>query len=188
MKRILVAITGASGAVYGVRLLQHLRALQGVQSHLLLSNAGVLNAHLGQVTAGVGTSNQTVVALGDFEGTSDGWQSWVWVPLTAGGQMVSVPLNGVATLRCTTEGNVNYNYFMLVPAKQPVSLTCAKDGAGIAISIPTQAGASYTLQYKDNLLDAAWKFLTIVQGDGTTKSYTDATAAGSQRFYRALVK
>lgn len=45
MKRILVAITGASGAVYGVRLLQHLRALQGVQSHLLLSNAGVLNAH-----------------------------------------------------------------------------------------------------------------------------------------------
>lgn len=45
MKRIIVAITGASGAIYGVRLLQHLRATGSVESHLLLSNAGVLNAH-----------------------------------------------------------------------------------------------------------------------------------------------
>ncbi len=45
MKRIVVAITGASGAIYGVRLLQHLRATGSVESHLLLSNAGVLTAH-----------------------------------------------------------------------------------------------------------------------------------------------
>jgi flavin prenyltransferase len=45
VKRIIVAITGASGAVYGVRLLQHLRATDVVETHLLLSSAGVLNAH-----------------------------------------------------------------------------------------------------------------------------------------------
>jgi 4-hydroxy-3-polyprenylbenzoate decarboxylase len=45
MKRLIVAITGASGAIYGVRLLQHLRDAGGVETHLLLSNAGVLNAH-----------------------------------------------------------------------------------------------------------------------------------------------
>ncbi len=45
MKRLIVAITGASGAIYGVRLLQHLRAAGDVETHLLLSNAGVLNAH-----------------------------------------------------------------------------------------------------------------------------------------------
>ena len=45
MKRLIVAITGASGAVYGVRLLQHLRAAGEVETHLLLSSAGVLNAH-----------------------------------------------------------------------------------------------------------------------------------------------
>jgi 4-hydroxy-3-polyprenylbenzoate decarboxylase len=45
VQRLIVAITGASGAVYGVRLLQHLRAIDGVQTHLLLSSAGVLNAH-----------------------------------------------------------------------------------------------------------------------------------------------
>jgi 4-hydroxy-3-polyprenylbenzoate decarboxylase len=45
MKRLIVAITGASGAIYGVRLLHHLRAAGEVETHLLLSSAGVLNAH-----------------------------------------------------------------------------------------------------------------------------------------------
>ena len=42
-KRIVVAISGASGAVYGVRLLQMLRGLEGVQTHLTVSDAGWLN-------------------------------------------------------------------------------------------------------------------------------------------------
>jgi 4-hydroxy-3-polyprenylbenzoate decarboxylase len=45
MQRLIVAITGASGAIYGLRLLQHLRALGTVETHLLLSPAGVLNVH-----------------------------------------------------------------------------------------------------------------------------------------------
>jgi 2,5-furandicarboxylate decarboxylase 2 len=44
MKRLIVAITGASGAVYGVRLLQMLRALPAVETHLVLSQAGGLTA------------------------------------------------------------------------------------------------------------------------------------------------
>jgi 4-hydroxy-3-polyprenylbenzoate decarboxylase len=42
-KRIIVAISGASGAVYGVRLLQALRAIPHVQTHLTVSDAGLLN-------------------------------------------------------------------------------------------------------------------------------------------------
>ena len=43
IKRIIVAISGASGAVYGVRLLQNLRELGHVQTHLVVSDAGWLN-------------------------------------------------------------------------------------------------------------------------------------------------
>jgi 4-hydroxy-3-polyprenylbenzoate decarboxylase len=41
--RIIVAISGASGAVYGVRLLQMLREIPAVETHLTVSNAGYLN-------------------------------------------------------------------------------------------------------------------------------------------------
>jgi flavin prenyltransferase len=42
-RRLIVAITGASGAIYGIRLLHALRQIGGVESHLLVSGAGWLN-------------------------------------------------------------------------------------------------------------------------------------------------
>ena len=42
--RVIVGITGATGAVYAQRLLARLRTA-GVETHLVLSPAGVLNAH-----------------------------------------------------------------------------------------------------------------------------------------------
>ena len=43
-KRLIVGITGATGAVYGISLLKQLRSLKGWESHLVLTDAGVLNA------------------------------------------------------------------------------------------------------------------------------------------------
>ena len=43
-KRMIVAITGASGAIYGIRLLQVLRTLPGWETHLVLSASGALTA------------------------------------------------------------------------------------------------------------------------------------------------
>ena len=42
-RRIIVAISGASGAVYGARLLQVLQPMPGIESHLVVSDAGWRN-------------------------------------------------------------------------------------------------------------------------------------------------
>jgi 4-hydroxy-3-polyprenylbenzoate decarboxylase len=42
--RLVVGITGATGAVYGLKLLERAREL-GVQTHLVITPSGVLNAH-----------------------------------------------------------------------------------------------------------------------------------------------
>ncbi|MES2024486.1 MAG: UbiX family flavin prenyltransferase [Pseudomonadota bacterium] len=44
-KRLIIAITGATGVIYGIRLLQVLRDIADVETHLLISEAGVLNLH-----------------------------------------------------------------------------------------------------------------------------------------------
>jgi polyprenyl P-hydroxybenzoate/phenylacrylic acid decarboxylase-like protein len=43
-KRLIVAITGATGSIYGLRILEALRAAGGWETHLVVSDAGMLNA------------------------------------------------------------------------------------------------------------------------------------------------
>jgi polyprenyl P-hydroxybenzoate/phenylacrylic acid decarboxylase-like protein len=42
-KRLIVGITGATGAIYGLRLLQEIKKLDEWESHLVLTDAGALN-------------------------------------------------------------------------------------------------------------------------------------------------
>jgi 4-hydroxy-3-polyprenylbenzoate decarboxylase len=59
-RRLIIAITGASGAVYGVRLLKALRDLPEVQTHLLVSAAGWLN-----IEQELGRGRRDIEALAD---------------------------------------------------------------------------------------------------------------------------
>ena len=43
-RRIIVAVTGAAGSVYGVRILEELQKVPDVETHLIVSRAGLLNA------------------------------------------------------------------------------------------------------------------------------------------------
>ena len=42
-RQLIIGITGATGAVYGVRLLRYLSGLEGWTTHLVVSSAGALN-------------------------------------------------------------------------------------------------------------------------------------------------
>ena len=45
-KRIIIGISGASGVIYGVRALQHLRGREDLETHLVLSEGGSLNLRI----------------------------------------------------------------------------------------------------------------------------------------------
>ena len=45
MKKLVIGITGASGAQYGVRMLEVLRDIGGIETHLMISEAGVMSMH-----------------------------------------------------------------------------------------------------------------------------------------------
>ena len=59
-RRIIIAISGASGACYGVRLLQVLRDAAGIETHLVVSDAGWRNLRQEQ-----GLQRAAVEALAD---------------------------------------------------------------------------------------------------------------------------
>ncbi len=66
-RRLVVGITGASGAVYGVRLLARARSL-GLETHLVVTPAGVISAHheLGLDRAGLDALADRSYAPGDI--------------------------------------------------------------------------------------------------------------------------
>lgn len=60
MRRLVVGITGATGSAYAIRLLEMARAVQDVETHLVVSASGVLN-----VRHELGLSRQQIHALAD---------------------------------------------------------------------------------------------------------------------------
>jgi 4-hydroxy-3-polyprenylbenzoate decarboxylase len=59
-RRIIVAMTGATGAVYGTRILQELRRVGDVETHVVISRAGLLSA-----AAELDVGRRDLEALGD---------------------------------------------------------------------------------------------------------------------------
>src|ERR1035437_4432453 len=83
------------------------------------ANGGTGNggATLALVTSGVGTSTQTTTNLGTFTLLPTGnWQGYSWTPLRdAGGNLVKFT-GGFKTLRATSLGGNNANFYALFPA------------------------------------------------------------------------
>jgi hypothetical protein len=143
------------------------------------------NVSLARVTAGWGTVNQTLQPLGTCptSAANQGWQTWNWCLLQNNGIPVVVNLGGTNTLRVTSGGNVNANYFMLLPV-QGISLSAANSGGNVSLSFPTTLGSSYRIWEQTALnVNGAWTLLQTVGGNGTVKTVT-IPAGGSQGYIK----
>jgi alpha-tubulin suppressor-like RCC1 family protein len=57
-------------------------------------------------------------------------------------------------------------------------------GNKFSLSVPTQSGWVYVLEYKNSLPDGNWTPLPLAAGNGAILTLSDWTATGPQRFYR----
>jgi hypothetical protein len=140
--------------------------------------------YLDQVVSGAGTANQVTSRLGHFGGVGKDYNTFDWVPLTDNGLAAPavVKLNGVTTLRLTTDGNCNPNFFMFVPTSG-ITLNAARSGGNLILSFPTQTGLNYRVFCRTNLTVGNWTLLTTVLGTGAVKSVSDPST-GTSRFYK----
>lgn len=60
-RRIVIAISGASGVIYGIRMLQHLQDFEGIETHLIVSAAGRLN-----ISIETDYTPEQVLAMADY--------------------------------------------------------------------------------------------------------------------------
>ena len=153
-------------------------------AYIRSSGDGPFSMYLDQVVSGAGTVNQVTKRLGHFGGVGKDYITFAWVPLTDNGLAAPavVKLNSVTTLRLTTDGNCNPNYFMLVSASG-ITLTARASAGNIVLSFPSQTGLAYRVFYRTNLTAGNWTLLSTVAGTGTVNSVSDPST-GTSRFYR----
>lgn len=86
--RIVVGVSGASGSIYGLRLLERLRALGSVETHLILTRAGERTAYL-----------ELGIKAADWRAHADAYYSVedLSSPLASG----SFPVDGMVVAPCS---------------------------------------------------------------------------------------
>ena len=142
----------------------------------------------GEVNVPSGLTNVVAIACGDFhtlalraDGTVVAWG------LNNGG-LTNVPA-GLTNVIAVAAGD--YHSLAQVGTGPPVlhvSVTNMNFSAnGFSLSVPSQSGRVYQLQYKNSAGDANWTSLPLVAGSGKTIVLTDSTTTSStQRIYRVL--
>ncbi len=139
----------------------------------------------GQTNVPAGLSNVVAIAAGGYhslalksDGTVVSWGSSTFGP-------TNVP-SGLTNVIAIAAGE--YDSLALIgtgpPALQVPLINPACNTNRFSVSLPTQSGRVYSLQYKNTLMDTNWIALPLNAGNGKTLIVTDTSATNSQRFYR----
>jgi uncharacterized repeat protein (TIGR02543 family) len=152
----------AGGATYTASFQQQTATISVVANPL---NGGTV---IGGGTYTVGSSQQ-ISATANSGWTFTGWSD-------GGAQTHNVTVaSGGATLTAN---------FVTKPMISNPKLV----GTTFTLSVPTQIGFNYTLEYKNALTDTIWITGQTLSGTGGSITLTDTTATGSSRLYHVRVQ
>ena len=158
-----------------------------IRSIALQRNGQVLIG--GTFTCRVGNSNVTTgLARLNPDGSLD--MSFAILLDTAGVSAISTQPDGQILIVGTFSqvGGVPRNGIARINGAPSMQLFApARDGNNFQVSCPTVAGKSYVLEYCDGLTGGSWQPTPAVTGDGTIKTFRDASVSSSLRFYRIRV-
>jgi len=140
-----------------------------------------------QLIVPLSASNAIAVAAGDYHnlilqtsGTVVGWganeSGQTDVPDVATNlQLIAISGGGAHSLALIGDGPPA----LFAPLGAPV-----KDGDNFSVSLPTQNGRVYAMEFTDSLTEVNWTALPLAAGNGTVIPLTDPSATNAQRFYR----
>jgi hypothetical protein len=96
---------------------------------------------------------------------------------------------GVASHRAGRTVTATFTDFSVTQGvAQPQIVNPAYTGSSFTASFNTQSGATYVVQYNNDLNTANWQTLATVPGDGNPYIINDAGPLPSKRFYRVRVQ
>jgi hypothetical protein len=86
------------------------------------------------------------------------------------------------------DGAVQSDVAILTLAVSPGISSPGLNLTTFTLTVPTEVGPTYLLEYKDSLEDPSWRLLTTINGTGLPIPITDNGITGTKRFYRVRVR
>jgi hypothetical protein len=166
----------------------------GGQHYLALRADGTViawgNNSFGQISIPPGLNQVVAIAAGDYHSTAlraDGtvvvWGRY----FTGAGYVAPVVPAGLANVQAVAAGS-DHDLAFFGNGSLPAAFKLVDidwTGGSFNVSVPTQNGRVYRLEYKTSLSDPAWTAVQWIAGNGTNQVLSDPTSPVAQRFYRA---
>jgi hypothetical protein len=99
-----------------------------------------------------------------------------------------VDFAGYAVGITNTDGGVLSAVAMLTLAASPVINSLSFNLTTFMLTVPTEVGPTYVVEYKDDWEDPSWHVLTTIAGTGLAIPITDDGLTNATRFYRVRVR
>jgi hypothetical protein len=77
---------------------------------------------------------------------------------------------------------------MLTLAASPGINSLDFNSSTFMLTVPTEVGPTYVVEYKNHLEDPSWTVLTTLAGTGLPASISDNGLTNATRFYRVRVR